>query len=150
MRSLSFTCHNWPLTPFSNYVFAVLNSSPASVTVNLSFLDVFVDNGHTYGARTFVLSDLWLKDKYGRWGASLGEASGTIIADVPAHGVRVYRATPVPGWWRVLSSFLYLAPLPAVVALCAVFARRSRHMRGWVLRRIGYKLVSEHGRDLSE
>ena len=127
-----------------------MNTSPHNVSANVSLLDVFADNGKQYGRRTFALYDLWQKGKYGQWGASLGEASGTIIADVPAHGVRVYRATPVPGWWRVLSSFLYFAPLPAVVALCAVFARRSRHMRGWVLRRIGYKLVSEHGRDLSE
>lgn len=129
----------------SKFVFVVLNTSPKNVSTNISFLDVFVDNGHDFGRRTFSLYDLWQKDKYGQWGASIGDVQGSITVDIPPHGVRVFRAVPVSFWWRALIVALVLLPLSVAAAVCLRMLRRSRRARGWLLRRIGYRLIPEGG-----
>ena len=91
-----------------------------------------------------MLSDLWQKDKYGRWGASLGDVSGSLAVEVPAHGVRVYRAAPVSFWWRALVAGLVALPFVVVMLACLGVARRGRRVRAWLLRRFyGYERVRD-------
>ena len=86
----------------SVFVFAVVNTSPANQTVDVSLLDVFVDQGRQFGSGTFTLFDLWQKDSAGRWGKSLGEFSGSVTVELARHQTKVYRATPVSNLVREL------------------------------------------------
>ncbi|TBU34247.1 glycoside hydrolase [Dichomitus squalens] len=86
----------------NQYVFAVLNTSPVNQTVDISFLDVFVDQGRYFGSGTFTLYDLWQKDPSGKWGAPVGNAQGTYSVSVDTHATRVFKVVPAPSSKREL------------------------------------------------
>ncbi len=72
-----------------------MNTSPNSQTVNVSFADVFVDQGAAFAAGTFTLYDLWQKDDAGAWGKSLGDFSGSVPGvEVGTHQTKVWKAVP--------------------------------------------------------
>ncbi|KAI0374369.1 alpha-galactosidase [Pilatotrama ljubarskyi] len=81
----------------NEFVFALMNTSPNPQTVNVSFTDVFVDQGPSYQSGTFTLYDLWQKDpSTGKWGLNLGEFSGGMPAvQVGTHQTKVWKAVPV-------------------------------------------------------
>ncbi|OJT12590.1 Alpha-galactosidase [Trametes pubescens] len=79
----------------NQFVFALMNTSPNSQTVNVSFADVFVDQGAAFAAGTFTLYDLWQKDDAGAWGKSLGDFSGSVPGvEVGTHQTKVWKAVP--------------------------------------------------------
>lgn len=82
-------------SPTSQFVFAVINTSPSNQTVDISLIDVFVDQGRSFGSGTFTLYDLWQKDADGKWGLSIGDHSGSVSVDVASHQTKVYKAIPV-------------------------------------------------------
>lgn len=72
-----------------------MNTSPNAQTVNVSFADVFVDQGAAFAAGTFTLYDLWQKDDAGAWGKSLGDFSGSVPSvEVGTHQTKVWKAVP--------------------------------------------------------
>ncbi|KAI0361839.1 alpha-galactosidase [Trametes cingulata] len=81
----------------NEFVFALMNTSPTAQTVNVSFADVFVDQGASYQAGTFTLYDLWQKDPAsGKWGLNLGEFTGGVHGvRVGTHQTKVWKAVPV-------------------------------------------------------
>ncbi|KAI0757206.1 glycoside hydrolase [Daedaleopsis nitida] len=79
----------------NQFVFAVINTSPSNQTVDISLIDVFVDQGRSFGSGTFTLYDLWQKDADGKWGLSIGDHSGSVSVDVASHQTKVYKAIPV-------------------------------------------------------
>ncbi|KAL1952162.1 hypothetical protein VTO73DRAFT_1311 [Trametes versicolor] len=79
----------------NQFVFALMNTSPNAQTVNVSFADVFVDQGAAFAAGTFTLYDLWQKDDAGAWGKSLGDFSGGVPSvEVGTHQTKVWKAVP--------------------------------------------------------
>ncbi|KAI0651653.1 alpha-galactosidase [Trametes meyenii] len=81
----------------NQFVFALMNTSPNPQTVNVSFTDVFVDQGPSYQSGTFTLYDLWQKDlSTGAWGLNLGEFKGSVPSvQVGSHQTKVWKAVPV-------------------------------------------------------
>ena len=79
-----------------------MNSSPNNQTIDISLLDVFVDQGSSFGSGTFTLYDLWQKDSSGKWGAKVGDFKGTVSVAVNTHATRVYRAVYVSALRREL------------------------------------------------
>ena len=79
-----------------------MNTSPTNQTVDISLLDVFIDQGTSFAAGTFTMYDLWQKDADGNWGASVGDVSGSTSVDVVAHGVRVFKAIPTSNSRRAM------------------------------------------------
>ena len=73
-----------------------MNTSPNPQTVNVSFTDVFVDQGASYQSATFTLYDLWQKDpSLGAWGLNLGEFSGGVPnVQIGTHQTKVWKAVP--------------------------------------------------------
>ncbi|KAI0768483.1 alpha-galactosidase [Trametes elegans] len=80
----------------NQFVFALLNTSPNPQTVNVSFKDVFVDQGSFYQSGTFTLYDLWQKDpSTGAWGLALGDFSGAVPdVQIGTHQTKVWKAIP--------------------------------------------------------
>ncbi|KAI0662631.1 alpha-galactosidase [Cubamyces menziesii] len=80
----------------NQFVFALMNTSPNPQTVNVSFTDVFVDQGASYQSATFTLYDLWQKDpSSGAWGLNLGEfSSGVPNVQIGTHQTKVWKAVP--------------------------------------------------------
>ncbi|KAI8995307.1 alpha-galactosidase [Trametes punicea] len=81
----------------NQFVFALMNTSPNPQTVNVSFTDVFVDQGTSYQSGTFTLYDLWQKDpSTGAWGLNLGEFTGGVPnVQIGTHQTKVWKAVPV-------------------------------------------------------
>ncbi|KAJ3013209.1 hypothetical protein NUW54_g1655 [Trametes sanguinea] len=81
----------------NQFVFALMNTSPNPQTVNVSFTDVFVDQGASYQSGTFTLYDLWQKDpSSGAWGLNLGEFTGSVPnVQIGTHQTKVWKAVPV-------------------------------------------------------
>ncbi|KAL7285676.1 hypothetical protein ACG7TL_000781 [Trametes sanguinea] len=81
----------------NQFVFALMNTSPNPQTVNVSFTDVFVDQGASYQSGTFTLYDLWQKDpSSGAWGLNLGDFTGSVPnVQIGTHQTKVWKAIPV-------------------------------------------------------
>ncbi|KAH9853207.1 alpha-galactosidase [Lenzites betulinus] len=80
----------------NQFVIALMNTSPNSQTVNVSFTDVFFDQGSAYQSGTYTLYDLWQKDDAGKWGKSLGDFTGSVPdVQVGTHQTKVWKAVPV-------------------------------------------------------
>jgi len=78
------------------FVIALMNTSPQEQTVDVSFTDVFIDQGKAYQTGTFELFDLWMKDANGGWGQSIGTLTGGIQrVNVRSHQTMVWRAKHV-------------------------------------------------------
>lgn len=86
----------------SQFVFAVLNTGTHNHTENISLLDVFLDQGTSFGSGTFTLFDLWQKDDNGNWGRNIGDFQGSVPVTVGPHQTKVYRATPASNSRRAL------------------------------------------------
>ncbi|KAJ3479183.1 hypothetical protein NLI96_g9237 [Meripilus lineatus] len=79
------------------FIFALLNTSPKSQTVDIDFTDVFVDQGTVYQHQPYALSDLWQKDASGNWGKPLGTFQGSLSKVViGSHQTKIWMAVPAP------------------------------------------------------
>lgn len=77
------------------FVFALLNTSPETQTVDVLFSDVFLDQGIVFSQREFKLWDLWQKDDSGNWGKPLPNAQGKLSGvQIGPHQTKVWRAFP--------------------------------------------------------
>ena len=70
--------------------------------MNVSFKDVFVDQGSSYQSGTFTLYDLWQKDpSTGAWGLNLGDFSGAVPdVQIGTHQTKVWKAIPASSSMR--------------------------------------------------
>ncbi|KAI0082214.1 glycoside hydrolase [Panus rudis PR-1116 ss-1] len=79
----------------NRFVIALLNTSPNSQTVDVSFKDAFFDQGTTYQQQPYKLSDLWQKDGSGNWGKPLGTVQGSIKGvKIGSHQTKLWLAIP--------------------------------------------------------
>jgi len=80
----------------STWVIALMNTSPEDHSINITFSEVFIDQGATEKTQTYELFDLWDKDDAGDWGKSLGTFSGSLPeTTIKSHQTKVFRAVPV-------------------------------------------------------
>ncbi|RPD81798.1 glycoside hydrolase [Lentinus tigrinus ALCF2SS1-7] len=86
----------------NQFVFAVLNTGTSNHTEDISLIDVFTDQGKSFGSGTFTLFDLWQKDDSGKWGKNIGDFQGSVSVTVGSHQTKVYRATPASSSKRAL------------------------------------------------
>ena len=85
----------FPNLAYSEYVLAVLNTSPKNQTVDISLEEAFVEKGEAFGLGTFTLYDLWQTNDDGKWGKNIGDYSGDVHVSVGRHQTRVFKAIPV-------------------------------------------------------
>ncbi|KAI0786009.1 alpha-galactosidase [Abortiporus biennis] len=79
----------------SQWVIAVLNTSPKTVSWDIEFSDVFIDYGKSAQQDSWVLTDLWQKDDSGNWGKNLGTFKGKVKGvKVAAHQTKLWLAVP--------------------------------------------------------
>jgi len=76
----------------NEFVAALLNTSPSNQTVDVTFADIFINQGQSYQAGTYTVFDLWQKNSVGSWGFDIGTFTGSIPSvEIGPHQVRVWR-----------------------------------------------------------
>ncbi|EIM81948.1 alpha-galactosidase [Stereum hirsutum FP-91666 SS1] len=82
----------------SEYVIALMNTSPSSQEVSLSFKEIFGDQGSSAQTASWTLYDLWQKDSTGAWGLNTGTMQGSIPnVNIGAHQTKVWKAVQASG-----------------------------------------------------
>ncbi|KAJ7601062.1 alpha-galactosidase [Mycena floridula] len=98
----------------STWVIAVMNTSPEDQSANITFNEVFIDQGATEKTQTYELFDLWDKDDAGNWGKSLGSFSGSLPeTTVKSHQTKLWRAVPVQETVEMLENKLTIQSIEA-------------------------------------